>query len=188
MLKPTALPSLPGVVVSVFVLHSSVGFSLHTKCCRVLYNCSNIVGRGRGKLNHSFRMKHLGCPVLFGDKWILNKWIRWESQMFTRKCFLPKGSNYPSNLKIVEASLWQIELIYFIRWNWNSFVLRVDHPDLLPCELHDPGDGQGLVQAQEVALCCSPLQALSHMLSLKINKTKSLIGPLSKSWFEYLFD
>ena len=79
-------------------------------------------------------------------------------------------------------------MIYFIRWNWNSFVLRVDHPDLLPGELHDPGDGQGLVQAQEVALCCSPLQALSYMLSLRINKTKSLIGPLSKSWFEYLFD
>ena len=106
--NPTAPPSLPGVVVSVFALHSIIvcfAFALHTKCCRVLYNCSNIVGRGRGKLNHYFRMKHLGCPVLFGDKWILNKWIRWESQMFSRKCFLPKGSNYPSNLKIVEASL-----------------------------------------------------------------------------------
>ena len=42
VLKPTAMPSLPGVVVSVLALHSiavSV-FALDTKCCRVLYNSS----------------------------------------------------------------------------------------------------------------------------------------------------
>ena len=33
VLEPTALTSLPDVVVSVF--------ALHTKCCRVFYNCSN---------------------------------------------------------------------------------------------------------------------------------------------------
>merc|ERR1739848_50483 len=26
------------------------------------------------------RMNHLGCPVLFGDKWIGNKWVRWQEQ------------------------------------------------------------------------------------------------------------
>ena len=23
------------------------------------------------------RSRHLGCPVLFGNKWIANKWIKW---------------------------------------------------------------------------------------------------------------
>ena len=48
------------------------------------------------------RMHHLGCPVLYGDKWILNKWIRWKSQMFTFKCFLPKGENFASNEHVVK--------------------------------------------------------------------------------------
>ena len=49
-----------------------------------------------------FRMYHLGCPVLYGDKWILNKWIRWKSQMFTFKCFKQKENNYPSNSEVVK--------------------------------------------------------------------------------------
>ena len=48
------------------------------------------------------RMYHIGCPVLYGDKWILNKWIRWSAQMDTFKCFEPKTSNYPSNLEMVK--------------------------------------------------------------------------------------
>ena len=52
-----------------------------------------------------FRMQHLGCPVLYGDKWILNKWVRWSSQMFTFDCFLPKGENYPSNLDVVRKKM-----------------------------------------------------------------------------------
>ena len=47
------------------------------------------------------RMNHLGCPVMYGDKWILNKWIRWEAQMSTYKCFLPRGQNFPSNKEVV---------------------------------------------------------------------------------------
>jgi hypothetical protein len=27
------------------------------------------------------RMNHLGCPVLYGDKWIGNKWIRSSEQV-----------------------------------------------------------------------------------------------------------
>ena len=41
------------------------------------------------------RMHHLGCPVLYGDKWIGTKWIRWAAQMDRFKCLLPKGLNYP---------------------------------------------------------------------------------------------
>ena len=29
------------------------------------------------------RMKHLGCPVVQGDKWIVNKWVKWHRHMFS---------------------------------------------------------------------------------------------------------
>ena len=32
------------------------------------------------------RSSHGGCPVLFGTKWVSNKWIREGSQMFKRPC------------------------------------------------------------------------------------------------------
>ena len=51
--------------------------------------------------NNDEGMWHLGCPVLYGDKWILNKWIRWEAQMFKYKCFLPKGDNFKSNADVL---------------------------------------------------------------------------------------
>ena len=31
-------------------------------------------------------MKHLGCPVVLGDKWILNKWVKWHHHMFSHPC------------------------------------------------------------------------------------------------------
>ena len=31
-------------------------------------------------------VKHGGCPVLIGSKWITNKWIRSHSQMYRRPC------------------------------------------------------------------------------------------------------
>jgi len=33
---------------------------------------------------------HGGCPVIFGQKWIGNQWIRANSQMFRRKCIKSK--------------------------------------------------------------------------------------------------
>ena len=30
--------------------------------------------------------KHGGCPVMIGNKWITNKWIRANSQMFRKPC------------------------------------------------------------------------------------------------------
>jgi len=32
------------------------------------------------------RSCHLGCPVLYGEKWIANKWIKMHGQMFKHKC------------------------------------------------------------------------------------------------------
>lgn len=29
---------------------------------------------------------HGGCPVVLGNKWIANQWVRANSQMFARKC------------------------------------------------------------------------------------------------------
>ena len=31
-------------------------------------------------------VKHGGCPVMIGSKWITNKWIRVNAQMFKRPC------------------------------------------------------------------------------------------------------
>ena len=46
--------------------------------------------------NTDSRMHHLGCPVLYGNKWIGNKWIRWEAQMKRFKCFRKRGENFPA--------------------------------------------------------------------------------------------
>merc|ERR1712156_1093538 len=35
---------------------------------------------------YDWRTRHGGCPVMVGSKWITNKWIRSNSNMFTRKC------------------------------------------------------------------------------------------------------
>merc|ERR1719481_732095 len=37
------------------------------------------------------RVKHGACPVMIGSKWITNKWVRSNSQMFRRSC--PRYSN-----------------------------------------------------------------------------------------------
>ena len=35
---------------------------------------------------YDWRLTHAGCPVMIGNKWILNKWIRSNSLMFKRPC------------------------------------------------------------------------------------------------------
>ena len=30
--------------------------------------------------------KHGGCPVMIGSKWIINKWVRSNAQMFRKPC------------------------------------------------------------------------------------------------------
>ena len=35
---------------------------------------------------HDSRMAHLGCPVLYGNKWIVNKWIKLSGQYAHHKC------------------------------------------------------------------------------------------------------
>ena len=43
------------------------------------------------------RMKHLGCPVVHGDKWIVNKWVNWPHHMFTYPCKI-KDSTLSNNI------------------------------------------------------------------------------------------
>ena len=50
------------------------------------------------------RMHHLGCPVLHGDKWILNKWVRWAEQWKTHPCSDPRQQNFPSNLELARLA------------------------------------------------------------------------------------
>ena len=35
---------------------------------------------------YDYRVRHGGCPVLIGSKWITNKWPRIHNQMFKRPC------------------------------------------------------------------------------------------------------
>lgn len=46
----------------------------------------NLHPSGEGDTN----TKHAACPVLFGNKWVSNKWIRGEGQEFKRPCNLVK--------------------------------------------------------------------------------------------------
>ena len=34
------------------------------------------------------RMLHMGCPVVFGNKWIANKWVNWKEQMNRFPCHI----------------------------------------------------------------------------------------------------
>ena len=38
--------------------------------------------------NFDSRTYHLGCPVLYGNKWIANKWVKWQ----------PSYQNYPCHI------------------------------------------------------------------------------------------
>ena len=42
----------------------------------------NLLKSGDG----DFNTVHAACPVLFGTKWVSNKWIRSAGQVFTRPC------------------------------------------------------------------------------------------------------
>ena len=37
---------------------------------------------------------HLGCPVVYGNKWIANKWVHWIPQMWNYQCHL-NGKPFP---------------------------------------------------------------------------------------------
>jgi len=39
------------------------------------------------------RTVHGGCPVLYGNKWVANKWVRSNAQMFTYECPRDGSSN-----------------------------------------------------------------------------------------------
>ena len=41
-----------------------------------------------------FSLVFPGCPVVFGDKWIVNKWVKWQHHMFTYPCYADKGRFY----------------------------------------------------------------------------------------------
>ena len=32
------------------------------------------------------RMFHMGCPVIFGDKWVMTKWLYSDDQMWMHPC------------------------------------------------------------------------------------------------------
>ena len=85
----TAMIYLSHVQSGGFTIFPKIGLFVKPEPGKLLFW---ILKRTDGSLDD--RMFHLGCPVLYGDKWISTKWIRWEPQMFRLKCFLPRGRNF----------------------------------------------------------------------------------------------
>ena len=46
----------------------------------------NLLPSGEG----DFKTRHAACPVLFGTKWVSNKWIHMVGQEFRRPCSLKR--------------------------------------------------------------------------------------------------
>ena len=40
------------------------------------------------------RNHHTGCPVVRGNKWIANKWVKWPDQMWRYPCHAQRGDHY----------------------------------------------------------------------------------------------
>ena len=40
--------------------------------------------------NYDSRISHMGCPVLYGNKWIANKWIKWLANYRNYPCHIYK--------------------------------------------------------------------------------------------------
>ncbi|XP_055381413.1 prolyl 4-hydroxylase subunit alpha-1-like [Condylostylus longicornis] len=41
-----------------------------------------------------YKVRHAACPVIFGSKWVANKWIRYNGQIFHRRCTTNKNDYY----------------------------------------------------------------------------------------------
>ena len=44
--------------------------------------------------DYDTRNIHLGCPVMYGNKWIANKWVKWLDQMWNYPCLVDKGKGF----------------------------------------------------------------------------------------------
>ncbi len=58
---------------------------------------------------------HLGCPVVYGNKWIANKWVHWIPQMWNYPCYVnkepfPVYSNWNTQqfYDIITCSMWSM--------------------------------------------------------------------------------
>ena len=40
--------------------------------------------------NYDSRVRHMSCPVLYGNKWIANKWIKWLANFKNFPCQIDK--------------------------------------------------------------------------------------------------
>ena len=44
--------------------------------------------------DYDTRNIHLGCPVMYGNKWIANKWVKWHDQAWNYPCFVDQNQAY----------------------------------------------------------------------------------------------
>ena len=42
---------------------------------------------------------HMGCPVVYGNKWIANKWVHWMDQMWNYPCIGKKNMHFSKAIK-----------------------------------------------------------------------------------------
>mgnify|MGYP001162984074 FL=1 len=74
-----SVPPVRGSALFWHTINSEVSESFEIIIIRSFYNYC-----GQGLMDQ--RMKHLGCPVVHGDKWIVNKWVKWHHHMFSHPC------------------------------------------------------------------------------------------------------
>ena len=53
--------------------------------------------------NYDSRIYHLGCPVLYGNKWIANKWIKFVSNYHNYPCHV-NDYHYSLNHSIISKN------------------------------------------------------------------------------------
>ena len=93
----TAMLYLTSVSAGGRTIFPRLGLSIQPKAGNLVFWSTRLSRRGQGQggwvtfFLHFFRrsdgtidprMDHQGCPVLYGNKWIANKWIRWTEQVF----------------------------------------------------------------------------------------------------------
>ena len=81
----TFMVYLSSVELGGHTIFPQTGISIKPEMGSVLY-WFNIGARN----NVDSRTRHFGCPVLYGNKWIANKWIKWLSNFDSYPCHINK--------------------------------------------------------------------------------------------------
>ena len=70
-------------------------FNLVRKTRTLLQNLYNFYFPQDSSSRYDTRNYHMGCPVLHGNKWIANKWIKTRAQIWRYPCLIDRGPYRP---------------------------------------------------------------------------------------------